>query len=51
MAKGKPGGVKGKSKDVSWEKAVDEAIKALKPELDFLREYDLKAKASASRRS
>ena len=36
----------GKEAEATWEKAVDEAIKVLKPQLDFLREHDLKAEAS-----
>ncbi len=36
----------GRRKSISWEKAVDEAFRVLKPQLDFLREHDLKAKAS-----
>ena len=36
----------GRRKNVSWEKAVKEAFKVLKPQLDFLREHDLRAKAS-----
>ncbi len=37
-----PGG----RKNISWEKAIDEAFRVLKPQLDFLREHDLKAKTS-----
>ena len=33
---------------VSWEKAIDEAFRVLKPQLDFLREHDLKTKATRS---
>ena len=35
-----------KKAGVSWEKAIDEALRVLKPQLDFLREHDLKAKAT-----
>ena len=39
-----------KKADVSWEKAIDEAFRVLKPQLDFLREHDLK-KAKTTRPS
>ena len=34
-----------------WDKALEEAVKVLKPQLDFPREYDLKGKVKASRPS
>ncbi len=30
--------------DAAWEKAIDEAIRLYKKDLDLLREYDLKGK-------
>jgi hypothetical protein len=36
----------GSKRKITWEKAVEEAFRVLKPQLDFLREHDLKAKAS-----
>ncbi len=43
--------VRKKKASVSWEKAVDEAVRVLKPQLDFLREHDLKAEATRPARS
>jgi len=34
--------------EITWEKAIDTAIRTYKKDLDLLREYDLK-KAKASR--
>ena len=33
---------------ITWEKLIDEAIRELKPQLDLLREHDLRAKARRS---
>ena len=32
-------------KKVDWNKLLEEAVRELKPQLDYLRENDLKAKA------
>jgi len=38
-------------KRVRWSRIIDEAVRDLKPQLDFLREHDRKAKATRPARA
>ena len=43
--------LRGRKRCITWEEALEEAIKVLKPQLDFLRNYDLEGGTKASRPS